>query len=117
MPSALNRATHLRTVRGQTPAARPAASGVCPLRTAFTKSLSTKWRQTGILVDVHPVLLRGLAVASQLQLPRSGPDGQPIESSQLERIFTEPDASGLRANDALSDELLPWRAKAFAFVL
>ena len=32
-PSALKRATHLRTVRGQTPAARAAASGVCPLST------------------------------------------------------------------------------------
>jgi hypothetical protein len=34
-------------------------------------------------VDVHPVLLEGSAV-SQPQLPRSGPDGQPIESSHLE---------------------------------
>lgn len=34
MPSASKRATHLRAVRGQTPAARAAASGVCPLRTA-----------------------------------------------------------------------------------
>src|SRR5690606_22654148 len=34
MPSASSRATHLRAVRGQTPAARAAASGVCPLSTA-----------------------------------------------------------------------------------
>jgi hypothetical protein len=33
-------------------------------------------------MDVHPVLPR-IAEASQLQLPRPGPDGQPTESSQL----------------------------------
>jgi hypothetical protein len=33
-------------------------------------------------MDVHPVL-RGSAVASQLQLLPSGPDGQPTESSHL----------------------------------
>jgi hypothetical protein len=37
---------------------------------------------TGILMHVHPVLPR-IAEASQLQLPRPGPDGQPNESSQL----------------------------------
>ena len=36
MPSALNRATHLRTVRGQTPAAFAVTSGVCPLNTCIT---------------------------------------------------------------------------------
>src|SRR4029077_4718763 len=40
----------------------------------------------GILMDVHPVLPR-IAEASQLQLPRPGPDGQPAESSQLEGQF------------------------------
>src|SRR5215211_7610177 len=44
---------------------------------------STMRRQPGILMNVHPVL-RGDAEASQLQLPRSEPDGQPNESSQLE---------------------------------
>ena len=44
--------------------------------------LSTKRCQPGILMHVHPVLLR-IAVGSQLQLPRPGPDGQPTESSQL----------------------------------
>jgi hypothetical protein len=44
--------------------------------------LSTKWRQPGILVHVHPVLPR-IAEASQLQLSRPRPDGQPNESSQL----------------------------------
>src|SRR5215211_1229632 len=43
---------------------------------------STVRRQPGILMNVHPVL-RGDAEASQLQLPRSEPDGQPNESSQL----------------------------------
>ena len=47
--------------------------------------LSTVRRQTGILMDVHPVL-RGIAEASQLQLPRSGPDGQPTESSHLGEV-------------------------------
>jgi hypothetical protein len=36
-------------------------------------------------MDVHPVL-RGIAEVSQPQLPRSGPDGQPDESSHLERF-------------------------------
>ena len=39
---------------------------------------STMRRQPGILMNVHPVL-REDAKASQLQLPRSDPDGQPIE--------------------------------------
>src|SRR3954469_3791876 len=43
---------------------------------------STVRREPGILMNVHPVL-RGDAEASQLQLPRSEPDGQPDESSQL----------------------------------
>src|ERR687884_357692 len=43
---------------------------------------STVRREPGILMNVHPGL-RGDAEASQLQLPRSEPDGQPIESSQL----------------------------------
>src|SRR3954466_11480138 len=44
---------------------------------------STVRRQPGILMNVHPVL-RGDAEASQLQLPRSEPYGQPNESSQLD---------------------------------
>src|SRR4051812_12929597 len=47
-------------------------------------SLSTVWRQTGILVHVHPVLPWNLK-SQQPQLPRSEPDGQPTESSQLAR--------------------------------
>ena len=45
-------------------------------------SLSTVWRQTGILVHVHPVLPWNLK-SQQPQLPRSEPDGQPAESSHL----------------------------------
>src|SRR6202521_6262360 len=45
-------------------------------------SLSTNRRQAGIVVDVHPVLLWNTE-ASQPKLPRSGPDEQPMESSQL----------------------------------
>src|SRR5215207_73591 len=43
---------------------------------------STVRREPGILMNVHPVL-RDDAEASQLQLPRSEPDGQPDESSHL----------------------------------
>src|SRR3954467_917564 len=45
-------------------------------------SLSTVRGQTGILVHVHPVLPWNLK-SQQPQLPRSEPDGQPTESSQL----------------------------------
>jgi hypothetical protein len=44
--------------------------------------LSTARRKPGILVHVHLVLPR-IAEASQPQLPRPGPGGQPNESSQL----------------------------------
>src|SRR5262249_1194207 len=44
--------------------------------------LSTARRQPGILMHVHPVLRRNLKL-QQPQLPRSEPDGQPTESSQL----------------------------------
>src|SRR4051794_11661317 len=46
------------------------------------RPLEPKRRQPGILMNVHPVL-REDAEASQLQLPRSEPDGQPNESSHL----------------------------------
>jgi hypothetical protein len=45
-------------------------------------ALSTARRQPGILMHVHPVLPRNLKL-QQPQLPRSEPDGQPTESSQL----------------------------------
>jgi hypothetical protein len=70
-------------------AARADARGSCgglrrlPARHLHDDPLSTNRRQSGILVDVHPVLLWN-AKTLQPQLPRSGPDGQPIESSQLE---------------------------------
>src|SRR5512143_3420225 len=51
--------------------------------------LSTKRRQQGILMHVHPVLPR-IAEASQLQLPRPGPGGQANESSQLGPESNEP---------------------------
>jgi hypothetical protein len=49
---------------------------------AIDDSLSTDRRQSGILVNVHPVLLWNTE-ALQLQSPRSGPGRQPNESSQL----------------------------------
>ena len=48
--------------------------------------------------ELHPVLLR-IAEASQLQLPRPGPDGQPNESSQLARIATSLDLEFLDGLD------------------
>lgn len=45
--------------------------------------LSTKRRQADILVNVHPVLLRESVERQQLQLARSGPNDQTIESSHL----------------------------------
>src|SRR4051794_31482354 len=53
-----------------------------PAQHLLHNALSTKRRQPGILMDVHPVL-RGITEASQLQLPRPGPGEHPIESSQL----------------------------------
>ena len=50
--------------------------------------LSTYRCQTGILVDVHPVLQESLKLR-QPQSSRFGPDGQPIESSQLGMGATE----------------------------
>src|SRR4051812_27915261 len=79
-PSVWKRATHLRAVLTVTPKAAA---------TAFTchhppHQFGSTVRQPGILMNVHPVL-RGDAEASQLQLPRSEPDGQPNESSHLSR--------------------------------
>src|SRR5215207_9676739 len=91
--------TALRREAGQPFAHGPRADacGSCgglrrlPAQHLLHNPLSTKRRQTGILVDVHPVL-QGITEASQLQLPNPGPDEQPNESSQLERgaAATEP---------------------------
>jgi hypothetical protein len=70
---------------------------ILPLRaepgTGPYNPLSTTRRKPGILMDVHPVLPR-IAEASQLQLPRPGPDGQPTESShqpaKILRLLLEP---------------------------
>src|SRR6516165_6153334 len=51
-------------------------------------ALSTARRQPGILMHVHPVLRWNLKL-QQPQLPRSDPDGQPTESSQLGRRPTQ----------------------------
>src|SRR5947207_8027216 len=48
-------------------------------------ALSTARRQPGILMHVHPVLPWNLKL-QQPQLPRSEPDGQPTESSQLDAM-------------------------------
>ena len=49
--------------------------------------LSTQRRQRRILVHVHSVL-PWKRISSQHQLPWFGPRGQPIESSELERVWT-----------------------------
>ena len=78
--------------------------------------LSTMPRQTGILMDVHPVL-RGIVEVSQLQHPRSGPDGQPIESPHLGKPGEGPDASGTTAPAGPSasslDQRSPRETRAF----
>src|SRR6266403_4979949 len=51
-------------------------------------ALSTARRQPGILMHVHPVLPWNLKL-QQPQLPRSEPDEQPTESSQLGRLVVQ----------------------------
>jgi peptide/nickel transport system substrate-binding protein len=60
--------------------------------------LSTNRRQTGILVDVRPVLSLDTE-ASQAQRPRFGPDGQPVESSQLGLGLIDPEDEGRGEGD------------------
>src|SRR5579885_2504408 len=55
-----------------------------PARNQLNHPSSTVRRKTGILVDVHSVP-RERMKPQQPQLPRSGPDGQPVESSNLGR--------------------------------
>src|ERR1051325_5787754 len=55
------------------------------LNNAAHHDLSTGRRQPGILMDVHSVP-QGSPKLQQLQHPRSGPSGQPIETSQLAAI-------------------------------
>src|SRR3954467_11678732 len=77
------------TVAGETPADAYGSCGglrrLPALDNCAHHALSTKRRQTGIVMDVHPVL-RGITEASQLQLPRAEPDEQRIESSQVEQL-------------------------------
>src|SRR5882757_7241725 len=54
-----------------------------PARDLPYNALSPARRQPGILMHVHPVLPWNLKL-QQPQLPRSEPDGQPTESSQLD---------------------------------
>src|SRR6202040_761409 len=76
----------------------PRGRAACPLHGG---SVSDHPGQAGIVVDVHPVLLWNTE-ASQPQLPRSGPDGQPMESSQLAANHT------LRESRALAKVIIPW---------
>src|SRR5580700_833129 len=96
-PSLRYRSTHLRTVRGQTPAASLTAFGVCPLATCR----AIRSRPRGVRRAFLCTFIRfslGILKSQQPQSPRSEPDGQPIESSQLERVgvgFAGADADGL----------------------
>ena len=76
------RATGLRTVPRADACSSCGGLRRLPARHLSHIPLSTKWRQPGILMDVPPVL-RGISDISQHQTPRSGPDGQPVEGSQL----------------------------------
>ena len=74
-PSALKRSTICASVRGQTPAARAAASGVCPLSISAPAALdraASNGHSCGCSSG-PPARLK----LRQPQLPRSGPDGQP----------------------------------------
>ena len=48
---------------------------------------STKWRQSGILMNVHPVLRGDRQSFSNFSFLGPGPDGQPIESFTARAIF------------------------------
>jgi hypothetical protein len=94
-PSRRYRSTHLRTVRGQTPAACATASGVCPFATCRTIRSRPRGVSRAFLVHVHPVLPRNLKL-QQPQLPRSEPDGQPTESSQPDHLTQDHRQQGPR---------------------
>src|SRR6266849_4913551 len=66
-----------------------------PAHYGLNQTLSTDRRHSGILVHVHPVPPWNTE-ASQPQLPRSGPDGQPIESPHLAASLVEPAVFGRR---------------------
>src|SRR5262249_36809799 len=80
--------------------------------------LSTARRQPGILMHVHPVL-RWTLKLQQPQLPRSEPDGQPTESSQLGSQRAQPVLAVLRTGDSTwttsrvkNSSRLPWLQSA-----
>src|SRR5260221_14448928 len=82
-PSAAKRSTHLRTVLALTPRAVATALATWPsTRTRRTNSA----RLCGVSRAFLWMFIRSPldAEASQPQLPRPGPEGQPNETSQLE---------------------------------
>ena len=81
-PSARQRATHLRTVLTQSPKAVATAFGLCPCSTTRrTSSARLRGvRRAFLWTSIRP---SRESEASQPQLPRPGPNGQPTESSQL----------------------------------
>ncbi len=97
-PSRRYRSTHLRTLRGQTPAASATASGVCPLstcRTIRSRPRGVSRAFLCIFIRFSPWNLK----LQQPQLPRSQPDGQPNKSSQL-AIPPRPHQSAVSARTA-----------------
>src|SRR5580704_16416483 len=88
-PSCWKRSAHLRPVRGQTPTASLAASGVCPL----TIILASRSRPCGVrraFLWMSIRLSQGTLTSRQHQLPRPEPDGQPTESSHLKHRLRKP---------------------------
>src|SRR5262249_40848334 len=102
-PSRRYRSTHFRTVRGQTPAASATASGVCPLSTCRTIRSRPRGVSRAFLCMFIRFSLWNLKL-QQPQLPRSEPDEQPNESSQL--------AEPCRYHSTLTMFLKHWRAPA-----
>src|SRR6202035_5978804 len=113
-PSLRYRSTHLRTVREQPPAASLTAFGVCPL----APCRAIRSRPRGVRRAFLCTFIRfslGILKSQQPQSPRSEPDGQPIESSQLERVIKRSSVRKLQSVRQ-SKALIATDSKRFRFV-
>src|SRR6266849_9332940 len=113
--SARNRSTHLRTVRGQTPTAALTACGVYPSSTTRRTIASRPAGVRGAFLWTSIRFLRGSPKLQQLQLPRSEPNGQPVETSQLEpqreRLAVSPTATSSKVLFSIIAHGRPWDAQ------